>query len=367
MTTGSKELVSFNDALCIAKEESGKVHILLGNGFSIGAHSSFKYGTLYEQAKEKGLSTHVSGLFERYGTTNFEEVLRQLDEGEWLANHYRLEKTDSSLDMKKDYEQVKQALVESIATNHPARPDSVEQRLLHSASAFLRQFHDVYTTNYDLLLYWASLVDGSFPFEDGFGRESDTDDSYCVFLPSGSSAKHTYFLHGALHLYTEGGEVRKRVWQSTGIRLMEQIRDALDSKEYPLIVSEGDSHSKHKRIEASSYLSHCQRKFQNIQGNLFIYGFSLSQQDRHILDWIVNNTSLKRLFIAVYGDPDSTEARDLAQQAMSLVERRLQVLNSQRTGRRFNKDELEVVLFSSETAEVWTRALHMDELLGQIL
>ena len=74
---------------------------------------------------------------------------------------------------------------------------------------------------------------------------------------------------------------------------MDQVKESLDNERYPLIVSEGDSVQKLKRIESSSYLSHCARRFQNIQGNLFIYGSSLSEQDDHITEWITKNTTLR--------------------------------------------------------------------------
>ena len=270
-----------------------------------------------------------------------------------MAEHYQLQKSNSSLDMSDDYEQVKRALVASIATNHPEGPGSVQQESLDSASTFLKQFDTVFTTNYDLLLYWASLFDGLFPFEDGFGREVNTDDDYCVFLPTGSSNKHIYFLHGALHLYTQSGEVRKRVWINTGLPLMEQIRSALDERRYPLIVSEGDSASKGKRIEASSYLSHCVRRFENIQGNLFVYGSALSEQDEHILDWIATNSGLAHLFVGVHGDANTGAGAELIGRAQSLVTRRQQVLHSPNTGRRFKKTGLQVSFFRSETADVW--------------
>lgn len=352
-------MLSFNEAMSVAEEGPGKTRILLGNGFSIGAHESFRYGTLYEQALGSGLSSHVAELFDRYGTTNFEEVLRQLDEGHWIARHYCLQKSDPSLDMIQDHGRVKRALVDSIARNHPEYPGSLQQGLLHGASRFLMQFEDVFTTNYDLLLYWASLIDDLFSFEDGFGREADTDDSFCVFLPTGSNSGHIYFLHGALHLYTKGGEVRKRVWNTTGIPLIEQIRDALDEQEYPLIVSEGDSESKKKRIEASSYLSYCQRKFEGIQGNLFIYGSSLSQQDAHILDWIATNTGLTRLFIGIYGDPKTDDCARIIGEAQNLIRRREIVLDSKRTGRRYSKKGLQVSFFASETADVWNTTSHV--------
>ena len=182
-------MLPFNLAMEKAHNEGGKKRILLGNGFSIGAHQQFNYGTLYEQAVSTGLPSHIEDLFSRYGTPNFEEVLRQLDEGQWLANHYLLKKSDQNLDMAEDYEKVKRLLVDSIAENHPEKPGLIPDQKLRAVSAFLQGFDDVFTTNYDLLLYWASLVGDSFLFEDGFGREIETDESYCVFLPTGSGGK----------------------------------------------------------------------------------------------------------------------------------------------------------------------------------
>ncbi|MDE0133080.1 MAG: DUF4917 family protein [bacterium] len=345
--------MSFDDAINTASQLGGKKHILLGNGFSIGAHQKFKYGTLYQQAVNSGLPSHIKQLFDHYGTANFEEVLRQLEQGQWLADHYSLGKSSKNLDMATDYETVKQALIDSIAANHPESRGQVSVLKLLRASRFLASFNDVYTTNYDLLLYWASLVGNNFAFEDGFGREPRTDEEFCVFLPVGSGSKHIYFLHGALHLYTWGGEVRKMVWNTTGVTLIDQIKEALDFRRYPLVVSEGSSARKVARIEASSYLSYCSRKFENIQGNLFTYGMSLSSQDRHIANWIVMNTTLQRLFVGVYGDPSYGEAFELVERSRELIRQRKQVLYSGRTARRFKKEELEVYFFDSSTASVW--------------
>jgi len=347
------ELLTYQEALDLAHEQGGKVRVLLGNGFSIGAHSQFQYGTLYEQAQQAGLPEHVLELFERYGTTNFEQVLRQLDEGQWLAGHYEMEATNPDRDMGADYERLKQALVEAISASHPAVPDAVGRERLQACYQFVSAFDEVFTLNYDLLLYWTSLVQEPFRFEDGFGREVDTDDAYCIFLPSGSSRPHIYFLHGALHLTTEAGEVRKLVWNTTGIAIMEQVRTDLEAKRYPLVVSEGTSLDKLERIESSSYLSWAFRKLENIQGSLFTYGWALSEQDEHLIEAIAKNTSLERVFIGVYGDPQSEANQALFQSAEKLVQRRNQVLTSGRTGRRAKKGQLEVHYYDASSANVW--------------
>ena len=111
--------MTFEDALSAASNMGGKKHILLGNGFSIGAHQRFNYGTLYQQAVNSGLSSRIRRLFRRYGTANFEEVLHQLEQGRWLVSQYGLGKSTTVREMAKDYETVKQSLIDSIAANHP--------------------------------------------------------------------------------------------------------------------------------------------------------------------------------------------------------------------------------------------------------
>lgn len=347
------DLMSFGQALKDAEAQGGKRHVVLGNGFSMGAHAAFSYGTLYEQAKSAGLPAHVVEMFARYGTTNFEEVLKLLDEGQWLAQHYKLETTDPSRDMAADYTAVHDALVDAIAESHPAIPDDVGDGKLHSCRQFLEPFADVLTTNYDLLLYWSSLRTEPFGFEDGFGREPDTPDSYCIHLPASTGIRHLLFLHGALHLTTVAGEVRKFVWNTTGERLIDQVRASLAAKQYPLVVSEGTSQDKLRRIEASSYLSWAFRRFENMHGSLFTYGWGLSDQDEHLLAAIAKNVSLSRLYVGVYGPPDSEANRKLIGHAAGLAGRREEVLASRRTGRRFVKGTLKVVFFDASTAKVW--------------
>ena len=347
------KVISFSKAVSRATKAAGKRHVLLGNGFSIGAHARFQYGTLYEQARRESLPDHVVELFERYGTTNFEQVLHQLDEGQWLAEHYRLAGTDSERDMATDYESLKGALVDAIANTHPGNPNELDESSLQSAAEFLTSFDNVFTTNYDLLLYWASLIEGHFPFNDGFGREADTPDEYVVFLQATTSNNFIYFLHGALHLTTVDGEVRKFVWNTTGVPLMEQVRDALDERQYPLVVSEGTAHDKRVRIESSSYLSWVFRRFENIQGHLFTYGSALSDQDGHLLEAIARNTSLKSLFVGLYGDPKSESNRRLVTAARELVDRRQKLLAGVRRGGRRGRAELKLRFYDAETADVW--------------
>src|SRR5581483_9013977 len=121
-----------------------------------------------------------------------------------------------------------QALVTAISEAHPPTPIDVGESKLKACAKFIAQFDGLYSVSYDLLLYWSSLANGDFPFKDGFGREIDTNDAHCVFLTTSSGENYMYFLHGALYLYSKDGETYKRVWKSTKIRLIDQVRTAMD-------------------------------------------------------------------------------------------------------------------------------------------
>ena len=123
-------------------------------GSALAPTSNSSTGPCTSKRSRRSLPDHVIELFERYGTTDFEQVLRQLDEGQWLARHYRLAETDIERDMATDYELLKSALVDAIANTHPAIPNEIDETSLASAADFLTSFDNVFTTNYDLLLYW---------------------------------------------------------------------------------------------------------------------------------------------------------------------------------------------------------------------
>src|SRR5690606_36378391 len=70
----------------------------------------------------------------------------------------------------------------------------------------------------------------------------------------------------------------------------------------PLFVSEGDSASKVRTISRSAYLSFCLDRLRDDEQNTVVFGHSLSTQDEHIIDALVDG---KRKKIAVALRPSS--------------------------------------------------------------
>ncbi|MCK9614112.1 MAG: DUF4917 family protein [Candidatus Omnitrophica bacterium] len=352
-------LLDFSEALKQAVNIGGKKQLFLGNGFSIACYPGFEYGTLYEQAKNSGLSKHLDELLKRYGN-NFEDVLKYLDEGMFLAEHYYLKKSKkTNRDMAQDYKELKEALITTISDNHPDYPSRISKNKFESCIKFLRNFDAAFTVNYDLLLYWASLhIDESkgeeFPFSDGFGREDDAANPDCSFSYSSMSSKpYLFFLHGALHLYTKDGHVWKRVWNTTGIPIIKCVREAFSKKSYPLVVTEGKSLDKLKKIESSSYLSQAYRKFKNIQGHLFIFGHSLSEQDNHILNAIICSEKFKltHLWIGIHGDSNSAHNKNIIAKASFLRMKREELIPKKLKSK--GEGELNIGFFDSASAHIW--------------
>jgi hypothetical protein len=149
---------------------------------------------------------------------------------------------------------------------------------------FLANFHSVYTVNYDLLLYWAIMQDlePEVPSDDGFRRPEDREEEYVVWEPD-VHQQSIFYLHGALHVFDAEAEVQKYTWVNTGIRLIDQIRSALENDLYPIFVAEGESLKKRERIRHSDFLTRSTRSFGSIGGPLFIYGHSLADNDDHIV------------------------------------------------------------------------------------
>lgn len=196
---------------------NGRSHLLIGNGFSIACDPVFTYTSLYEAAVAAGLSERAQAVFTRLGTNNFEGAMRLLDDGHFLARTYELCNNDHS-EMLDDLEVIKHALVDAVARSHLAHTGEVAEERKACAVTFLSPYHNLFTTNYDLLVYWVNMAAGfPPPYEDGFrADEDDPSAESVVFTEHLGDKKGIFFLHGALHLYLLAGALRKHSWTRTG-------------------------------------------------------------------------------------------------------------------------------------------------------
>lgn len=256
--------------------------LLLGNGFSMAVHPQFGYGHILDQAD---VSDEAKAIFAARRTTNFEEVMRVL-----LAE-MRGADCGASHQAKELIQELRNALVTAIHNVHPARRWAIADERYAHCERFLRHFIGkdrpevgrVFTTNYDLLLTWVTAPEADrkkpdrlFKAFDGFG--------YGGYQGQGQAT--VIYLHGALHLFGRGSEIRKLTYVDTGKALHDQVAARLDRREFPVFVSEGASTLKVSREDG--YLKEALSRFRatcrRANGSaLFTLGHGLGVEDNHIL------------------------------------------------------------------------------------
>ncbi len=348
----SKEIILFDDAIKKSRQYTEEkncrkpIRLLLGNGFTRAYYNNFSYTTLFSAIKDEKENERIQQLFLHFGTSNFEVVLRSLKDAQFVFDLYDADKSA----VVADYEKVRDALVEAILKVHPEKTNEIPEHNKKTCFSFLDNFNDVYTVNYDLLLYWTLLQEINPKFGDYFFRDEDTPLAHCEYFEDGGlSKKHVYFLHGALHLFVKRKVTIKKVWGNT-TPLIHQIKDEMENNYYPLVVAEGDSESKLEQIKGNPYLHHMYSKFLKIEGQLFSFGFSFSHQDDHIIRAIVKNAALRHLWIGIRGDFEKEENKRLLQLANSMVLQRSQLVGDVDTQTR---GPLSIHFYNAGDCDIW--------------
>ncbi|OGS24826.1 MAG: hypothetical protein A2314_02080 [Elusimicrobia bacterium RIFOXYB2_FULL_50_12] len=345
MKQTTSKTISFSDAL---QRAGAKKHLLLGNGFSIALKPDiFSYASLYDEClKQRCISDETKKLFNKFGTRDFEVIIRALNDTAKVLSVYT-----SSRKMAKqitnDAGKLKKALIDLLSAKHPANPSEIAGNQYKACTQFLGNFERIYTLNYDLLLYWVvmkALENKEVKYDDGF-RYGDGQD-YVVWHPEEAKSQNIYYLHGALHLFDAGEEIKKFTWINTGIRLIEQIRGELNKNNFPLFVAEGTSPEKMTKINHSQYLGRGIRSFAGIGGSLFIYGHSLADNDAHYLKFIAKN-KVEKLFVSIYNDGTQKQMK-----VNSLIQQRAASIATARMQEK-KQYPIEIVYYDALSAKVW--------------
>ncbi len=277
-------ILTYDDVLAETDENR---HLLLGNGFSIACRPElFRYDSLFDRADFSSLERGRQA-FNVLATRNFETIIRALRNFTLLAGVYAPGDTNIQRIATEDGDALREVLVRAVANSHPDRPHNIEANEYLNCRQFLRGYKSINTLNYDLLLYWTlmqdELGDEQIPCDDGFRKPADDPQAnYVSWDPDNSKRQTVLYLHGALHLFDTGTEMKKFTWINTQIPLIDQIRAALNRDYYPVFVSEGTSDEKVERIRHNDYLCKMYRAFTEIQGTIVVFGHSLDECDAHI-------------------------------------------------------------------------------------
>ena len=247
-------------------------NFLFGNGLGRTYCEKFSYHSLLESIGDAPVGRYACAkdIFSKLNTVNFEEVLRAI----FHAYQVSIDNQDAT---KTLYLDVRKALISAVSSVHP-KPSEIPS---HKIGACLASFESIFTTNYDLLTYWAILDGWSDTFVDYFWRSG-------VFNPREVEVyrgkKPIHFLHGALHLQSEGISDARKV----SLKMEAGVEGAFDSafvERFPLFITEGKSALKLSRIRGNCYLNFCYEQLSRSKGGLVVYGHELSPEyDGHIID-----------------------------------------------------------------------------------
>lgn len=341
-----------------------KRHLLLGNGFSIAyKYDIFTYNSLLEETDFSQIP-EVLEVFKKLNVIDFEAIIKALEQSSLIVSVYG---GDKVLEVKLNHHsnELKTALVHTLASKHPEAPYQIEEKQYENVRQFLSHFigieeeGNIYTLNYDLLLYWAIMHEednmGIKHIElkkgDGFGKEEGNKNAdYVVWHgeTTAHSSQRIHYLHGALHLFDSGKDLKKFTWVNTGRKLIEQAREAMDKNMYPLFVAEGTSEQKLTKIKHNAFLYHSYKSFfgmmNQVKNCLFIYGHSLALNDMHILHKI-SIGKVPQVFISIYGDIESTDNQKIIATANSLIEERSKYHDG--------KYPLLITYYDASSANVW--------------
>jgi hypothetical protein len=253
--------------------------LLLGNGLSINVWPSFAYGSLFDHASGGGLTAEDLALFD--STPNFERVLADLNTTIRVAQVTGVDPQP----FYDRYRRIQLALGHAIRQVHLSR-SRVPDTTLSAIRAELLNYAWVFTTSYDLIIYWAmGYGDVYSPFRDHFryGGRYEFDPARAD-VPAGCVP--VYFLHGALHLVVGGTGVTRKLTRTAMQTLLDQFGQPIpgDPQARPLLVTEGSARDKLRAIEGNDYLDHALRRLRQRDLPVVVFGSRLSQGDQHLVD-----------------------------------------------------------------------------------
>ena len=330
------ELESFDDVRkSICKNPNRQFHLLLGNGFSISYDPKiFSYNALHDFITKLN-DDDLSKILRVIDTCNFEVIMRYLDTfamitGE-LDSDSRLKERVESASVK-----LKQGLLDAVKEMHPEHVFKVPEEKSKACAQFLQVFLEnsghIYSTNYDLLLYWVLMRNKLNNNVDGFGREIESNSD--LTWGRNSDEQNIFYLHGALHLFDTGSTVVKEEYD--GNYLLQNINKRMEKDEYPIFVTAGNGEQKLNHIRHNQYLTYCYDKLCQVEGSLVTFGFSFGQNDEHIIS-AINKAAKKNLskrllsiYIGVYSLEDEKHIEHIKESF-----------------------ECKVHVFNAETTKVW--------------
>ncbi len=336
----TEQILNFEQAIFKADK---KKHLLLGNGFSV---SLFPDIFSYKNLSEKITNEEIKLLFDKLETRDFEYVMSRMTKALQIIEVYDDCSSEVKAKLSGDIEKLKTILIDTIADCHPENPSEITDAQYDHCCKFLHYFEGgkKYTLNYDLLLYWVYMHCRESKCDNGCTLRCDDGFRTCKsknilkWEIGNEHNQNLYYLHGAMHVFSDGSNVEKYNWCNRNKTLVEQVKESIEKDKYPVFISEGTTKHKKMRINNNSYLGSGFSSLKSIEGSLFIHGHSLRNEDDHIFNCINDNKEVKKIFVSIHGEENSEANRKI-----------IKKINKW----RYKYSSKEYFVYTAETAKVW--------------
>lgn len=346
-----EDLSTYQSVIYKLFKRNKPLHLLMGNGFSIAYdYKIFSYNALYDFINELK-DPILDKLFDIINTKNFEQVMRQLDNFIEIAEAFGAEKKLIQK-LKKANKLLQASLIDAVGKLHPEHVFEINKSKSESCFNFLNQYIQkdgkIFSSNYDLLLYWVLMRNKPEAANDGFGRillnpeeikygeEAEWSDE--LIWGKNKENQNIFYLHGALPFFDTNIEIEKEQY-NTHNYLLENIQERMEQHEYPIFVTAGNGDEKLEHIMHNKYLTFCYESLCDIQGSLVVFGFNFGEYDDHIIDAINkaakhgarSGEKLFSIYIGVYSESDLEHIKRIE-----------------------NKFHCKVNVYNSQTANIWS-------------
>lgn len=208
---------------------------------------------------------------------------------------------------EKEREEIKNEFIRILGKNHrdPTFKLPLQDEDFQSFKENLIAFNCIYTTNFDLKLYYLmakpdlKLFDR---FKDGFWKKLKCEGLDIHLFKYGAKPWSLVYLHGSMHLlrlrYPDTDALKIAKVQSGNLI---EIREKLCSSGnfHDLFVLGGTTEEKLDFIEKNNYLKQALESLKKIEGDLVIYGCSIDDNDAHIWEAICSNNSVGNIYIGI--------------------------------------------------------------------
>ena len=320
--------------------------LLIGNGFSMAYDPSiFSYNALSRFIEESKNDLLIK-LFAVINSRNFEQIMKQLAISKEVIIAFGGQK-ELIEKIGHATATLKESLINAVKELHPEHVFKIREdksaKCAEFLTAFLDQEGQIFSTNYDVLLYWVLMRNELPNAIDGFGRDAidqgewvPEEDVQLSELHWGNhrDTQNIFYLHGALPLFDDGIEIIKEAYD--GNYILENIKTRMEKEQYPVFVTAGTGDEKLNHILHNHYLSYCYDSLSTISGSLITFGFNFGDSDDHIIRAINDaakqdlKEKLWSVYIGVFSEEDAKHIESIK-----------------------NKFRCKVNLYDSKTAKIW--------------